>query len=317
MGCMTQNHLSPIAWILLLALGTVWGGSFYWAEIALRELGPLTIVAIRVGGAALFLGALLKITGTPFPKGARPLAAFALMGLLNNAIPFSLIVWGQSQIDSGLAAILNATTAVFGAVCAGLLLADERLTGPKIIGAVFGVLGVATIMGPGPLTSLSPTDLGQLAILGAALSYALASVWGKLSLSGNAPLANAFGMTAAATVWMVPTALVAEGMPALPLSPQTWAALAGLSVLATVVAYLLYFEILRRAGAANLMLVTLLVPAVAILLGWSLLDETLSATAWIGFGLIAIGLVCSDGRMLKRRCRATSGDAPSVSDKSA
>jgi drug/metabolite transporter (DMT)-like permease len=219
------------------------------------------------------------------------------MGALNNALPFSLIFWGQSQMDSGLAAILNGTTAVFGAVVAGILLKDEPLTRAKILGAMVGLLGVLVIMGPDLLKGFSIFNLAQLAILAGALSYSLASVWGRVALSGAAPEANAFGMLACSTILMVPVVLWVDGPPRIDLPVLTWASILALAALSTASAYVLYFNILKRAGAANLMLVTLLVPGVAVALGAAFLGERLSVQAFTGFGLIALGLMITDGRV--------------------
>ena len=213
---------------------------------------------------------------------------------------FRLIFWGQTNITSGLASILNGTTAVFGAVVAGLLLVDEPLTGRKIAGALFGLLGVAVIMGLDALTHFDPTNLGQLAILGAALSYAFAAVWGKKFLSDHPPVVNALGMLTGATVLMLPLAFLGEGAPSLDLSLPVWSSLLAIAFLSTAVAYLLYFEILVRAGSANLMLVTLLIPPIAVALGYAFLDERLGREAVYGFGLIAMGLLITDGRVLNR-----------------
>ena len=222
------------------------------------------------------------------------------MGALNNAIPFSLIFWGQVQIESGLASILNGTTAVFGAVVAGLLLKDEPLLPRKLLGACIGLAGVAAIMGADLLTGLDPRNLAQLAILGAALSYAFASVWGKVTLAGIAPQMNALGMLMGSTVLMIPVALWVDGAPRLDLSVEIWGALLAVAVVSTALAYLMYFEILRRAGAANLMLVTLLIPPFAIALGAGILGEQLGREAWVGFALIGLGLIVTDGRVWAR-----------------
>lgn len=287
--------------LLLLALATVWGGSFFFAEIALREVGQFTITLHRVSWAALTLLLIVWWQGIEIPKSGKVWLCYLVMGALNNAIPFSLIFWGQVTIDSGLASILNATTAVFGAVVAGLLLVDEPLTPRKIIGAVFGLLGVAVIMGLDALTNFDLRNLAQLAVLGAALSYAFAGVWGKRFLSSYAPMMNAFGMLTGATLLMMPVAIFSEGMPVLSLSISIWAALIALAIFSTALAYLLYFRILARAGSANLMLVTLLIPPVAVSLSVVYLNETLGTEAWIGFGLIATGLAVTDGRLLRSK----------------
>ncbi len=286
--------------VLLLALAAVWGGSFFFAEVALAEVPPLTITLHRVFWAVPILLLVVLWRGVAIPKSARTWFAYLVMGALNNAIPFSLIFWGQKTIESGLASILNGTTAVFGAVVSGLLLVDEPLTSRKIVGAIFGVFGVAVIMGVDALTSLDLRNLAQLAVLVACLSYALASVWGKTNLSDNAPEMNALGMIVGSTVLMIPIAIWSDGLPVLSLSSGVWASLISVAVLSTAVAYLLYFAILARAGAANLMLVTLLIPPFAVGLGVLFLGERLGIEAWIGFGLIAVGLAITDGRLLAR-----------------
>lgn len=282
---------------LLLGLATVWGGSFFFAEIALREVGPLTIAMHRVFWAALVLLIVVRWQGLEVPRSITVWFCYLVMGALNNAIPFSLIFWGQVTIDSGLASILNGTTAVFGAVVAGFLLVDEPLTLRKIVGAVCGLLGVAVIMGIDALSNFDPQNLAQLAILGAALSYSFAGVWGKRFLADYPPVMNAFGMLVGGTVLMVPVSIISEGTPVLSLSAGVWAALVAVAIFSTAIAYLLYFKILARAGSANLMLVTLLIPPIAVGLGVIFLDEALGIEAGLGFGLIALGLAVTDGRL--------------------
>lgn len=290
--------ISMVSGLMLLALAAVWGGSFFFAAVALTEVPPLTVTLHRVVWAIPALLLVVWWRGIAVPRSLRTWFAYLVMGALNNAIPFSLIFWGQQTIESGLASILNGTTAVFGAVVSGLLLVDEPLTPRKIVGAVFGVFGVAVIMGLDALTNLDPRNLAQLAILGAALSYAFASVWGKTALSGIEPEMNALGMIVGSTVLMIPIAIWSDGLPSFDLSTKVWASLISVAILSTALAYLLYFAILVRAGAANLMLVTLLIPPFAIGLGVLFLGERLGIEAWIGFGLIAIGLVITDGRVL-------------------
>ena len=300
---MTQKQIPTIdltSGLLLLALATAWGGSFFFAEIALTEVPPLTIALHRVFWAVPALFFVVCWQGIKIPRSIRVWVCYLVMGALNNAIPFSLIFWGQVTIDSGLASILNGTTAVFGAVVAGIFLVDEPLTVRKIIGALLGVFGVAVIMGVEALTNFDLRNLAQLAVLGAALSYAFASVWGKRFLSGYPPVMNAFGMLLGSTVLMIPVVIFAEGMPVLALSAEVWASLLAVAIVSTAVAYLLYFKILVRAGSANLMLVTLLIPPVAIGLSVTFLEEKLEYEAWFGFAFIAIGLAVTDGRLLDR-----------------
>jgi len=286
--------------LLLLGLATVWGGSFFFAEIALREVPPFTIALHRVFWAVPALFCVVWLKGIEIPKSARAWICYLIMGALNNALPFSLIFWGQTNIGSGLASILNGTTAVFGAVVAGVLLVDEPLTIRKIVGALFGLLGVAVIMGLDALTNFDPGNLGQLAVLGAALSYAFAGVWAKRFLSDYPPIMNAFGMLVGGTVLMIPVAFLVEGVPSVSLSLEVWASLLAVALLSTAVAYLLYFEILVRAGSANLMLVTLLIPPIAVGLSYTFLGERLESEAGYGFAIIAVGLAITDGRLLNR-----------------
>ena len=295
-----DTRLTFASTMMLLALAAVWGGSFFFAEIALSEVPPMTITLHRVLWALPLLFILVKMSGIALPKEPRVWGAYLVMGALNNAIPFTLIFWGQTQIDSGLASILNGMTAMFGAVVAGFLLKDEPLTANKVFGAVLGLFGVAIIVGPDAITNLSPTNLGQLAIILACLSYAFASVWGKTALRHQPPMMNALGMVAGSSLIMLPLVAWIDGVPSLSLSGSVISALLGLAVLSTTLAYVLYFAILKRAGAANLMLVTLLIPPFSIALGVLVLGEKLSSTAWFGFAFIALGLVVTDGRLLRR-----------------
>lgn len=296
----TSPSITPTSALMLIVLAMVWGGSFFFAEVALTEVPPLTITLHRVAWAVPILFVVVWRMGLKLPRSPKIWGAYLVMGALNNAIPFSLIFWGQTEIESGLASILNGTTAVFGAVVAGLVLKDEPLSIRKIIGALLGLLGVATILGLDLLRGFDLRNLAQLAVLGAALSYAFASVWGKLRLAGQPPQMNALGMLMGSTVLMAPLAIFVDGPPSFALSLPVWAALVSVASLSTALAYLLYFGILVRAGAANLMLVTLLIPPFAITLGAVILGEELAGAAYAGFGLIALGLLVTDGRLWAR-----------------
>ena len=293
----TQVSLSPRAWTELLLLSAVWGASFLAFAIALREVGVFTTVLHRVFWAAVLLWALVPVLKIGVPRTTRQWGACFVMGALNNVIPFSLIVWGQKTIESGLAAILNSTTALFGVVLAAILFADERVTWNRGIGVTLGFTGVVIAIGWDALAGFDIRSLAQLAILGAALSYAFASVWARRELSGLDPKGAALGMLTASSMIMMPLALAVDGWPTLDLSLSTLAALAYLSVAATALAYLLYYRVLAMAGAANLMLTTLLIPPIAILLGAFVLDETLSASALLGFVLLGLGLLVMNGRI--------------------
>jgi drug/metabolite transporter (DMT)-like permease len=287
-------------WALLLVLSVLWGGSFFFVGIAVRELPSLTIVMLRVGGAAVTLLLALRVLGLRIPGERRVWAAFFGMGLLNNAIPFTLFVWGQHQIASGLASILNATTPLFGVIVAHLLTPDEKMTRNRLTGVVIGFAGVVLMIGPEAVAGLSGSVLAQLACLAAAFAYALAGVFGRrFSRMGVSPIVTAWGQVTASTVLLVPMALVLETPWRLdPPSVETWAALAGLAVLSTALGYIIYFRVLAAAGATNLLLVTFLIPVSAILLGVAFLNESLVARHLAGMVLIGAGLAVIDGRLL-------------------
>jgi drug/metabolite transporter (DMT)-like permease len=297
---MTQKQIPSMdltSILLLFSLATVWGGSFFFAEIALKEVPPLTVALHRVFWAVPALFLVVWWQGIKIPKTVNAWLCYLMMGALNNALPFSFIFWGQTEIGSGLASILNSTTAFYGVIVAGVFLADEALTTRKIIGAMFGVFGVAVIMGLDALVNFDVRNLAQLAVLAAALSYAFAGVWGKRFLSVYPPVINAFGMLVASTILMIPVAVFTEGVPVLTLSTEVWASLIAVAIFSTAVAYLLYFKILARAGSANLMLVTLLIPPIAVGLSVTFLGEKMGNEALVGFGLIAVGLLITDGRL--------------------
>ena len=287
-------------WAMLVTLSVLWGGSFFFAEIALESLPPLTIVTLRVGLAAITLWLVVLALKLPIPNSPPIWIAFLTMGLLNNVLPFSLIVWGQSQISSGLAAILNATAPLFGVIVAGILLRDESATPLKITGVVIGFAGVIVMM---DLSSIATSSLlAQLAILAAALSYACASVYGRrFKATGLNPILVAAGQVTGSTLLLLPIALWVDGNdPYANVPTQVWAAIISLAVFSTAAAYILYFKLLASAGATNILLVTLLVPVSAILLGWLFLEESLQTPHIIGMAMIALGLSAIDGRLWRR-----------------
>ncbi len=288
-------------WTLLLVLSLLWGGSFFFVGVAVQDLPPLTIVALRVSLAAVGLWCVVLILRLRPPRQWQVWLAFLSMGTINNAIPFSLIVWSQTQIASGLASILNATTPLFTVVIATCLLADERATPLKVLGVVIGFLGVVVMIGL-PASSEPTPWLPQLAILGAALSYAFGGVYGRrFKALGVHPILTAAGQVTASGLIMMPIAMSLEGTQALSTaSVQSWGAILGLALFSTSLAYIIYFKLLESAGATNLLLVTLLVPGSAILLGILFLNEAITATQLTGLALIALGLSAIDGRLWSR-----------------
>lgn len=286
-------------WLLIVVLSVLWGGSFFFVEVSVSALTPLTIVALRVGLAAIALNVVLVITGSRIPRDRRLWSAFLGMGLLNNMIPFSLIVWGQSHITSGLASILNASTPFFTVLAAHYLTDDERLTGKRLAGVFLGVAGVVYMIGSEALDGLTANAFAQIAVIAAAISYALAGIFGRRFRElGCSPLITATGqLTTSATV-LVPLALMVERPWSQPVpGVEVWGAVIGLALFSTAVAYIVYFRVLATAGATNLLLVTLLIPVSAVLLGTAILGEELQSKHIVGMCLIAVGLATIDGRI--------------------
>ena len=219
------------------------------------------------------------------------------MGLLNNVIPFSLMAWGQLHIETGLTSILNASTAIFGGIAAAIFFADERLTPRKAIGVAVGFAGVSTAIGLAAFKEFDIRSLGQLAIIGGTISYALAGVWARKMLGHLRPQVAAAGMLTGASLITIPVAYMVEGPMTFVLEPRTWAAISYYAIVATALTYMLYYRVLAMAGSGNLLLVTLLIAPVAIILGAVVLAETLPLRAYAGFALLALGLLILDGRL--------------------
>lgn len=305
---MTQQttQMGPRQWGLLAMLSVLWGASFMAIEVAITAFPPLTVVASRVLFASLGLLLFMRATGQPLPGVGRDdklkvWGALVVMGLLNNIMPFSLIVWGQTQIASSLASILNATMPIFTVFVAHFFISDERLTPQRFMGVFIGFLGVVSIIGLGGITK-GGALLGQFAILGAALSYAFAVVAGRRFVGlGLKPVQMAFGQVTMAAIMLIPVTLMVDKPYLLPMpGADVWAALLSLSLLSTALAYLLYFRLIAEAGATSASLVTLTIPVVATTFGIGFLDEVLEVSHVLGLGLIALGLMVLDGRLIAR-----------------
>lgn len=298
-----NRTMGPTEWTMLLLLSVLWGGSFFFIGIAVTGLPPFTIVWLRVALAALVLNLAMPLMGLAMPRDRQSWIAFFGMGLLNNAIPFSLIVWGQTHIASGLASILNAMTPVATVVVAHFLTQDEKMTGNRLAGVLVGLAGVVAMIGPQALAGLGDDVLAQGAVLAATVSYAFSGIYGRrFKAMGISPLATATGQVTASTVLLLPLVLLVDRPWGLSIpGPDVWAAVAGLALLSTTFAYILFFRVMASAGATNLSLVTFLIPVSAILLGTLVLGETLAPRHFLGMALIGAGLVAIDGRLLKRR----------------
>lgn len=287
---------------MLLVLSVLWGGSFFFVGIAVKALMPFTIVFIRLGLAAVTLWTVVVLLRVPPPATLKAWRALLVMGILNNVIPFSLIVWGQSHIESGLASIFNAMTPLFTVLVAGSLLADERISTIKIAGVLLGLTGAAVMVGADALRGVGTDVLAQLAVMAAAVSYGFSAVWGRrfktLALD---PVAIAAGQVTLSAILLAPLAFFFEQPLSQPMPGiHVWLALSALAIFSTALAYILFFKVLASAGATNVSLVTFLVPVSAIVMGFVFLGERLQPTHFIGMSLIALGLFAIDGRLWRK-----------------
>ncbi len=291
--------MSATQWILLLTLSLVWGGSYFFVGVAVDDLPPLTIVLCRVGLASIALLIFLACSGQSMPTDRRVWAAFFIMGLLNNAIPFSLIVWGQTHVSAGQASILNATTPIFTVIAAHVFTRDEKMKWRHLAGIALGFAGVVVMMGAAFLDAFTSSLLAQTALLGAAVFYALSAVFGRrFRQFGVAPMQIATGQVTAAALLLLPlVVLIDQPLQLAPPGLPSILAVLGLALISMAFAYVLYFRILASAGATNLSLVTMLVPPTAICLGILFLDEVLARHHLVGLVLIISGLLVIDGRL--------------------
>jgi drug/metabolite transporter (DMT)-like permease len=286
------------AWLLLCVLALLWGCTFPIVKYAVVSIPPLTLVAIRVTLGALALRVYLAARGQPTPRGARAWFDLAVLGLVGCALPWCVSFWAQQYVTAGLGAIMNATTPLFGALAGHFLTRDEHLTPARLLGVIIGFAGVTTLIGPGYLLQGNAPPLPQLAFLFSTLVYALAGVYARRMPGGISATQLAYGQLAAAALVMVPLATFVERawtLPAHGAGPLAAAALLALG--STALAFVIYFVILERAGATNVMLVTFLNPITAIFVGWLFLGEKLQMQQAAGMALIGLGLMVMQGRL--------------------
>lgn len=296
----TELKMGRNEWLLLGVLSVLWGGSFFFAKIALASVPPLTLVFARVGIASVALGLLLKALGHTLPTDRRLWRTFFVMGLINNLIPFSLLFWGQTYIGAGLASIFNALVPVFTVIIAHRFARDEVLTRGKLVGLALGLIGVTVMIGIDLRNGIDGWTLtAMLACIGAAVSYGFASIYGRrFAASGIAPLSVAYGQVTASALMMIPVVAIIDQPWALPApTAQAIGALLALGLLSTALAYIIFFRILERGGATNISLVTFLIPVSAIMLSTLFLGETLRSNHVGGMLTILAGLAALDGRI--------------------
>jgi len=289
--------MGPIEWFLLISLSIIWGGSFFFNAVALRELPPLVVVWGRISIGCLVLAVILGFSSVEVRPHLSRWRDFLIMGVLNTAIPFSLIVWGQQYIESGLAAVINATTPAFTILIANFFTTDERASVRKFAGAIIGLGGVAVLIGTDALTGFGNHIFGQAAIMGAALSYACAATYAR-RLYGVPPMVTAFGQLTASTLVMLPVMFLVcrpweLSLPGL----DVLGAVVGLGLICSALAYILFFRILASAGATNVQLVTLLIPFSASALGIAFLGEPFSWRLIVGMVVVSTAALLINGRL--------------------
>ena len=297
---MIRSVMNRSDWATLIGLAVIWGSAFFCIHVAVHSVPPLTYVWLRVTIAAAALWAYLAWRKQPAGLPRSVWRSMFLLALLNNVIPFVLFGWGQTLIASGLASILNATTPIWGVIVAHIFTSDERMTPRKIAGVLLGFGGVALMIGPDLLGSIGNDVFAQLACVTAALLYALAGVWARrFKRQGISPMSVTTGQLTASAVVMLPVALLFD-QPWEQAIPPLGAigAIVVLAVVCSAYAYVLYFRLIDSAGATNALLVTLLVPPVAILMVALFLGEAIEPRDFAGLGFIALGLAAIDGRLL-------------------
>ena len=295
-----RTQMNRADWLILGTLALIWGCAFLFIGVAVRHVPPLTYVWLRLTIAAAGMWIFVRASGQDAGLPREAWGSIILLSLLNNAVPFTLFGWGQTHIASGLASILNATTPIWGVVVAHFLTRDERMTPRKVAGVLLGFGGVAVMIGPSLLSSLGSSGLAQLACVTASLSYALAAVWARrFRMQGISPLSVTTGQLTAGAAIMLPVAMLVDHPWNHAFPPVTaWGAIVALALFCTAFGYVLYFRLIETSGATNALLVTLLVPPVAILLGGLFLGEHLAPQDFLGLALIALGLAAIDGRLL-------------------
>ena len=297
-------------WLLLLILSLIWGSSFFFNAVALRGLQVFTVIALRMSLAAIALWIVVLVRGIHLPRSLRVWGAFGVMGLINNVIPFALVVWSQTHITSSLASILNATTPLFTVVLAGLLLSDEKVTLNKALGMAVGFAGVVLMIGPAALNGIGTDTLAQAAMLVATLCYASSGVYARrFKEMGVSPMMTAAGQATASSLILIPLTLIVDQPFASPLPRlDSLAAVTALGILGTALAFTLFFRLLGSVGATNAALVTFLIPVWANVLGTVVLNERLEAVHLAGMLIIGVGLSLIDGRIWSRRRSGSTGN---------
>ncbi|CAG0928565.1 putative amino-acid metabolite efflux pump [Thermoflexales bacterium] len=282
-------------WVAFILLGLIWGSSFLWIKIGVdgaASITPFVLVTFRVSFGLLGLLVVMYLQRQHFPRDRATILKFVFMGVFNTVVPFLLITWGETRIDSGLASILNAATPLFVIVIAHFWLHDEKITLPRLAGLITGFVGVVVLV----LQNLQPSSgqndiLGELAVLLATVSYAVALIFSRRYLRGAKPVVQSTMILVVATglMWVV-TPVVDQPL-VLPSTPLTWIAVIWLGLLGLCVAYLLFFYLNNAVGPTRASLVTYVFPVVGMVLGLIFLNEPLTWNMIVGAALVVGGIV--------------------------
>lgn len=294
-------RIPPLYWFLIFLLGGVWGGSFLFVKVAVVEIPPITLVFFRVFFAALILWVIVIALGKRVTPSVQSFKRWLAMGFWFNALPFTLLFYGQQSIGAGLASILNASTVMWTALFANWLLADERLTPLKTVGILLGFTGIVVMIGPAALLGIGDDVVAQLLVVAATMSYGFAAIYSRRFGKAD-PMVSAAGQLSGASILIAPLMLFVDGNAALNLpSTNTMLAVAGLVILSTALAYVVFFKVVAEVGSVNVSLCTFIVPIIALLLGTFILGERLELTQWLGMAAILAGLTAIDGRLFAPR----------------
>ena len=287
-------------WALVITLGVLWGMSFVFVELLLTYLSPFLIVYLRVAIGALFLLAFVMIKAIPFDFTAKNIFNLSVMALLNNVIPFLLITIGQQTTTGGLASILNANTSFVTIMLAALLMRHETLTLNRVAGTLIGVVGVVVAIGYQSIFQIYDGTVGKYLILLATVSYAFAGIWGKWRLTTVPPMIAATGMLTMSALILSPYAFSVHFDEFARLDWRLIQYSVAFALLCSVFAYFLYFKILERTGAGNLLICTIIIPPSSVLANSLLFGETITRNEIAGLFIITTGLIILDGRLISR-----------------
>ena len=285
-------------WLLVISLGIIWGSSFLFVEILLNNINPWMIVFLRVSIASIILISFCVYKNINLNLKLNDYYNISVMSLLNNVIPFLLIVYGQKTTTGGLASIINSSTAFFSIILASILISDEKLNFSRIIGVIIGVVGVIITIGYDNLIELNEEGIGPYYILLATISYSFAGIWAKVKMKNISSLLSATGMTSISAILLFPIVMIYHQEQFYLIDQMVFKNAMLYALCCSVFAYLIYFKILETTGAGNLLICTIIVPASAFILNYVVLGEQILSKEIFGIIIISIGLIILDGRIL-------------------